>query len=262
MNVPTLETRLVQANQMLASKQAEHEPIAAAFLAAQSAFQRISADVATAQKQVAESKQAADAAQATLVAAQAEMDKSKSESDAAKQLADKLTQSTPMLKEAAEKALAASTQLPEDTTLKNAADMIQQIAQNKTVESETAAQDAAAKLTAMQTAQQAAAAAQSLATETASKLATAQQSELALVNMLKPAEETFNTAKQAFDQASSTLEAAKQQVGRWNDEIEFHRQLSELKRQRTETLATLVQQETSIKANEESMGSTNPYPQW
>ena len=66
MNVPPLETRLAEAKQFWIAKQAEHKPIADAHQAMQSAFQKISGDLATAQKQSAEAKQKADAAAVAL----------------------------------------------------------------------------------------------------------------------------------------------------------------------------------------------------
>jgi WD40 repeat protein len=245
-NVPMLENRLKEAHQMLVARQTESKPIAAAYQASQSAFEKISSDLTAAQQQSAQAKQKADAAAVVLTTSQAAIAKATAEQDAAKKLADSLSASVPVLKEAAEKATAAATQLPEDANLSAAAKTIRESAEAKAKQKEVAVADAAQKLAVMQQAQQAIAAAQKLTTETATALAVAQQSEQKLVPLLKPAEDAFNAAKGSFDQSNTAVESAKQAVARWTSEIEFDRKFTEFKHQRAEASAQLAADEEQL----------------
>lgn len=251
-NAPRLEMRLDEANEILAAKQAELKPIADAYQTAKSALDKTSADVAVAQKSSVEAKQKSDAAAAALANSQATLTKTSGEYDAAKTLSDSLATGTPMLKEAADKAAAAAAQLPDDQNLKSAADMIRAIADTKASELDAAKQNTTALFAAMQKTQQELVDAQQRATETSAALVTAQQNEQSLVAILKPAEETFTAAKQSFENASAVVASANQTVSRWTDEIEFDRNLAELKSQRSEAESQLASHEEQLATLQEA----------
>ncbi len=246
MNVPLLETRLADANQMMAARQAEIKPITDSFQAAQSTFQKVSGDLANAQKLSAETKQKADAAAVALVAAQAAMTQATTENDAAKKSAEVLVAVAPMLKDAADKANAAAAQLPGDETLKNAALTITTTSEAKAKEMEMAKTDEVAKLAAMQQATKVMAETQQQATDMATALANAQQAEAALLPLLKPAEDAFNVAKTAMDQSTAAVTEATASVAKWTSEIEFNNKFKALQQQRKDAMAMLATHEEEL----------------
>jgi WD40 repeat protein len=242
-NVPPLENRLAEASQMLTTKQTEFQAISEKHLADKSAFEKISAEFAVVQKASVEAKQKSDEANAAMTAAQALAAEMVAQHEAAKKMADEATTSAPMLKDAAEKALAASTQLPADANLATAAQAIKTSAEAKAKEMEVAVADAAKKLIAMQEAQKAAADAQKLAADMAAVMTAAQQKEQAMMPLVKPAEEAFTASKATFDQTQAAIQTATQLVSRWTGEIEFHGKYSQLQTQRAEMLAQLATHE-------------------
>lgn len=244
-NVPRLETRLSEATAMLAAKQAELTPIDAAYRSATAALEKVSTDVTNAQNVTAAAKQKTDAAATNLAAAQTTLTATVGQHDAAAKLAQSLSQTTPILIEASEKAVAAAAQFPNDSNLKSAAQTIRTTAETKTNEWNSAKADAAKTLAEMQQAQLTLDAAQKMASESAIALTAAQKSEQSLVPLLKPAQDAMASVKQSFDQANAGLDSAKTSVARWTNEIEFDRQFKSLRQQRSEAntqLATVEDQ--------------------
>jgi hypothetical protein len=246
MIVPRLETRLEQANQLLALHQASHPPIEQAYQAAQASLQQINVNLAAAQQLSAQAKQMSDAGASALAAAEAAMNKAASEYEAGKKLADTLTVSLPILQEAAVKAAAAAGQLPGDAQLASAAQSIRQTADTKAVETEAALTAAASMLEVMKQAQQTLTDAQAKANQLASELAVAQQEEQKLVPLVKPAQDAFDAAKQRFDQSQAAIASAQQSVARWTAELEFDRKFTELKQQQASAQVQLADHEQQL----------------
>lgn len=246
MNIPPIENRLAEANTLLAAKTAEHQPLATAYTAAQSALEKVKADYAAVQKLVADAKPKAEAAAAALVAAKEAMAKMTAEQAAAKKSADELTASLPVIKQAADAAEPAAAQAPGDQALAAAVATIKA----KFVEREKAMKDATQmateKTAAMQKGATDMAAAEKAATETAAVLAAAVAEEAKVMPLVKPAEDAFAAAKGPYDQATAALEAAKQSVARWTDELAFSQKLAEMNGRKAEAMKGLVAQEESL----------------
>nr|WP_161501660.1 c-type cytochrome domain-containing protein [Rhodopirellula sp. SM50] len=251
-NAPLLETRLSQASEWLLAKQTEGKPVSEAYQTAQSTLQQISTELAAAQNISADAKQKSEAAATALVAAQAALTQTANENDAAKSALDALAISVPMLKEAAEKAAAAAAQLPNDANLIAAAQTIRTTADTKASEMTSAKGIAATKFAALQQAQKTLDSARRLADETAAAATGANQTEQTLVAKLTPAEDAFNVAKQAHDQAAAAVASAEQMVSRWTSEIEFHRQFTQLTRQRAETEQRLADHQAQLAVSQEA----------
>ena len=111
-NPPNLASRLGQATQLLATKQAEHKPLALALQTAQAAANKAQADLAAARKTAIEAKATFEAATAALKSATSTADAAKKLHQAAAAAEKALTEALPPLTEAAAKAEAASKKLP------------------------------------------------------------------------------------------------------------------------------------------------------
>jgi len=174
---------------------------------------------------VAEAKQKADAAAASMAAAKELMPKAMLESGTIKAQADALVNALPALKNAAEMAAAAAGQIPGNASLSTAAGMIKTTFSEHENQTNAAVKAAAEKLAAMQKAQQDLTDAEKLAGETAGVMIAAQAKEQQIMPMVKPAEDAAVASKTVFDQSKAAHQAAQHLVDRWKDEIAFSQKL-------------------------------------
>ena len=242
-NPPKLAERLAAAQKLAVAKDAEHKPLAAAYQAAQAAFDKAKADLATAQKVSVDSKAALDAATTKLNAAKVAATKATQADDAAKKAAAKLAAGAPAIQEAAAKAAQAAKTMEEDKELVNMATAL------KVKSDKTAAQLEVSKKAAAEAAKVLAAAKATLlaadkelkANDAAYKVAVANVQKV--TPLVKPAEEKAKASKAAADAAAAALATAQGGVKRWTDEIAFATELTALLAKRAEATKVLVERE-------------------
>ena len=242
-NPPTLEERLTAAEEDLVAKANAHKPLAEAYQVAQATYEKLKTDLATAEKTAAEAQKQYDAALAKLNAAKEKATKTATEQATAQQAVDKVAPAVPTLEEAAQMATAAAAKLAEDKELAEAAVKLQSVADKRKQELETLKATVAAKTTESEAAKQDLAAAEKAVAETNTALQVAKQEVEKLVPLVKPAEETAVAAKQAADQTAAALTIAQNAVNRWNEEIAFAAQLTELKQKQASAAEGLLQLE-------------------
>ena len=246
MNPPTIQTRLDAANQRLASVQQSHPPIAESHQVAQAALETMRTMIAAATASLSRVKAKGGcrrdfAHQHQQTAAQAV-----AERNALQQIVDELGGTVPVLREAAEKATAASARLPADENLLAAMRTIVATTDAKASELESSRQSLAQKTQLAETAAMEIATLEKAVQETAAQLASAQKSEQDLLAQLPAIEGTAASSQQAFDQSMAELTAAKQAVDRWTDELAFSKLLDDLLSQRTQSASVLAEQEGKL----------------
>lgn len=245
-NAPKLEDRLAAAGTLLVAKQNEHKPIDEAYRAALAASEKAKSDLTDAQQKVATTTQQLDAANAKLAASKQSQTQLTSELQAAQKLTDDLKTSTPALKEAAEKAAAAAAQLSGDQELAAAAQTILAKAQASEQQLASASKTMADKTAQLQNVNTEVQSTEKAIAELTTALAAAQQEQEQLMPIAKTTEDAAAVAQQAMEQSSAAVAEAQQQVTRWTDELNFSKQLDQLKSQRSEALTQLTQQEERL----------------
>jgi hypothetical protein len=246
MNPPTLVTRLMSAQQRLDSASAALTPVAETHKQAMSALEQMRVTVAAAQQAAADAKAKAEVSANALAVAQQAATAAAEERNAMQQRVDGLTVAVPILREAADKAAAASASLPSDENLVAASRTIASTADAKTLELESSRQSLAQKTQAAEQAAMEIGALEKAVQETTTLLATAQKSEQDLLAQLPGIEAAATAAQQAFDQATGELNAAQQAVTRWTDEIAFNQQLETLLAQRSQSAGSVAEQEAKL----------------
>ena len=116
-NPPKLAERLAAATQVLTAKQTEHKPLAEAYVATQSAVDKIKADLDAAQKTAAAAKKTLDAATAQLATAKQTTDQATKSYEAATLAVAALADGVPKLNEASAMAETAAKLLKDDAEL-------------------------------------------------------------------------------------------------------------------------------------------------
>ncbi len=244
-NPPALANRLATATQFLTAKQAEHKPLADAYVAAQSAVDKINADLAAAQLKAAETKKLLDAAAALLATATQTADQATKAYEAATQAVTALAEGVPKLNEAAAMADTAAKLLKDDAELAKMAEALKALAAKKTEQLEANKKAMIAAAAALETAKLALATADKAAKDADVVYKAAQKVVDDLTPAVKPAEDAAATAKLAADAAAGALTAAQNEVNRWNGEIVFTTQLNQLSQQLAEAKLALEEREVA-----------------
>ncbi|MDA1051713.1 MAG: hypothetical protein O3C40_14685 [Planctomycetota bacterium] len=242
-NPPTLAERLAASTQFLTVKQAEHKPLADAYVAAQSAADKVKADLAAAQLGAAEAKKLLDAAAALLATATQTADQATKAYEAAALAVTALADGVPKLNEASTMAETAAKLLKDDAELAKLAESLKAIAAKKTAQLEADKKTMATAATALETAKQTLATADKAATDADVAYKAAQKVVDDLTPTVKPAEDAAAAAKLAADAAAAALAAAQTEVNRWNGEIAFTAQLSTLRQQLADANGVLEERE-------------------
>ena len=245
MNAPKLEDRLASAQQLMTTKQSEHQPIQAAYNNAKTVFDQIKTQHTAALKVATDSKAAMDQANVALTAAKTLLAQVTQEHATAKQQAETMAKGMPQLKEAADKAAIAAQTLPDNQQLAAAAKIIADASSAKAAQLTAMQKTAADKAAAMAKAQQDMVVKQNTATDNTNTYNVAVAKEKELMPKVKPAEDAMNTEKVKFDKVTAELTSAQQLVSRWNDEIAFTKRLTDLTNQRVAAQKILAEREES-----------------
>ena len=242
-NPPTLAERLAASTQLLTVKQAEHKPLADAYVAAQSAADKVNADLAAAQANAAEVKKLLDAAAAQLATATTATDQATKAYEAAALAVTALADGVPKLNEASTMGETAAKLLKDDAELVKLAEALKVIAAKKTEQLEANKKTMATAAAALETAKQTLATADKAAKDTDAAYKAAQKVVDDLTPTVKPAEDAAAAAKVAADAAAGALAAAQTEVDRWNGEIVFTAQLTTLRQQLADASGMLEDRE-------------------
>ncbi len=244
-NPPTLAERLAASTQFLTVKQAEHKPLADAYVAAQSAADKVKADLAAAQKAAAEAKKVLDGATALLATATQTTDQSTKAYEAATLAVAALADGVPKLNEASTMAETATKLLKDDAELVKLAEAIKGIAAKKTAQLAANKKTMVAAAATLETAKRALVTADKAAKDADVGYKAAQKVVADLTPKVKPAEDAASVAKVAADAAAAALAAAQREVNRWNGEITFTAQLATLRQQLTDANGVLEEREVA-----------------
>lgn len=254
---PKLEDRLAQASSLMTTKQAEHKPIADAFAAAKSVFDKVKNEHVLALKTATETKTQLDQATAAFNAANELMKKTVAEHTAAKQQADAMGKGLSQLKDAADKAITAAAAIPGDQAIAAAAKTMKDSAANKAVQFAAMTKIAADKAAAMVNAQADMAAKQKVAAAMATAYNATAAKEKQLMPMVKPNEDKMNGEKAKLDKVATELASAQQLVSRWTNEIEFTKKYTDLTNQRIAAAKSLAEREDAHAVVTETLDAAN-----
>lgn len=242
-NPPRLAARLLIAEQELAEKQNDHEPLAVAKTAAQTVWEQIGQQYADAQKTSLSAKDRLGKAMSALESAKTALTKSSQQIETINGVVTSLELSVPVLSETSVRLQEASQQLPEDKELAELATRTKTIFETRAQELETKRQEATAVVKVLEAAQQ-----QSLTADKESQVAnTDNNTAKTIVDQLaakaKAAEENLAVAKQAFETSAAAVAAAEEILEHWKSNIEFTQKLAQLQQNRRESLDQLEKQQ-------------------
>jgi len=238
-NPPRLADRLLIAEQELAEKQNDHEPLAAAKTAAQTAWEQIGQQYAEAQKTSLSAKDRLGKAMSALESAKTALTKASQQIETINGVVTSLELSVPALSETFARLQEASQQLPEDKELAELATRIKTVFETRARELETKRQEATVVAKVLEAAQQQS----STAGKESQDANTANNTAKTIVDQLaakaKAAEENLTVAKQAFEPSAAAVAAAKEIFEHWKSSIEFAQKLAQLQQKRRESLDQL-----------------------
>ena len=239
-NPPKLSNRLEAAKKDLAAKQTAYQPLATAAQTAQAAATKAKSDLTAAQTTATAAQKRVETTTVAKTGAKSAMDQIAAAHAAAVKMVAALAAAVPGLTEAATKAQASATKLPEDKELAEVSAKLKAVADSRTAALVTGRQTVTAKTAELEKAKSQYASAEKSAADAATAVAAAKRQIEKLTPLVKPAEEKSAVAKQAADKSAAERAAAQRQVDRWNGEIVFVQKLEELFKRRAAAVTQLT----------------------
>jgi len=250
-----LSQRLEQSTKLLAELQGKHAPLAQAATASEAALQKVTADLASGQKLMADSKQGVETKTAQIAAYQKTMATLTTEYQAATKIVTALEPVVPLLNESLAKAQAAAAKATGDKELADLVAKLVTTSKARATSLEDNRKVAAAKNAELTKVKATMATAEKELATAQANLKKAQEAITKATAALKPARVKATYDKSRAEQAAQAVTSTEQQVKRWQEEIGFVKLLDELFAKRSTAQEKLLAQQEQLalltgKANE------------